>query len=248
MGSSNKIFTFFLIILLVVLPLQFVKPVLSLTRPSTPEFSVQFTGPSFNISTITYYSNETGYTQYNGTGQYWTVDHNTLEITIKNQPFSPEVLNGETTELLYFVQSKTHSSQNWTTWYSLSDQLPQQSNSDYTILTYAWNGGFVYNQGIGIPMPNDTQVDIQVQAGNGYNGREIVDGRAPWIFYGVTSDWSNQTITTGTVKPNYTNISGESPSPILPSQLVSVIITISVILVTATILILIYNRHRKKRL
>jgi hypothetical protein len=244
----SKCWALWLVAVLSVSSLLMIASAQSITKPSTPEFSVQFTGPSFNTSTITYYSNETGYTQYTGSGQYWTVEHNTLEITIKNQPFTPEVLNGETTNLFYFIQSKPHSSQNWTVWYSLSDLLPQQSNSEYTVLSYPWDGGFVLSQGFGIPMPNDTQVDIQVQAGNGIIGREIVNASkgafgVPWVFHGVTSDWSNQTITTAMVNPNYSDTSGESPRPILLSPLLVAII-FAVALIVAAILV-VYFKKRK---
>jgi hypothetical protein len=160
------------ILILTVSSLIMVNPAFAsaqITRPSVPEFTVNLV-------------------------------NNSIVLTIKNQPFTPETLSGETTTLYYNVQSKLHSSQDWTYWFLASDGYPtQDSGSKYTVLSYGWGGGFIFTSSHGIEIPSGSQVDFQVQAMNGYLGREIVNASlgafgVPWVFKGETSDWSNQTL------------------------------------------------------
>jgi hypothetical protein len=158
MGTIGK--TSALILTLIVamscLTLLTVKPVNAQTipKPSVPEFSLKYVKASY-IKVDQY------------TGASKEVDNSTIEVTIKNQPFSPQFYTSANTNtsLFYNIQVKGHYADNWTevynsynysyplgtTVYTFYD-YPVQSNSEYTTLSLPAN------------YPANSKVDFRLQA------------------------------------------------------------------------------------
>jgi hypothetical protein len=217
----------------------------TIPTPSVPEFTVKYFENSYEVPAIPptsptyttnpYSGNQTilnpgspGYPSYH-------VDNKTIELWIKNQPFS--YFNGTTNFHLYYnVRYKGHFGQNWTEYYptvylnsvsfniapngSLSKYLnffsPIQSNSNYTILP--WKSYY----------PVGDQVDYQVKAIIGHDSQSyagyIVGNFVFQDYYehatafDLESDWSpTQTITI----PETANSSPTPTIELTPSPTIS---------------------------
>jgi hypothetical protein len=203
----RKSFAIVLILILAASSLMMVKPSFaSITKPSVPEFTVKFVDSSYDVPTT--YSIDP-YTGANVTHPSYHVDNRTIELTIKNQPFVSSNDGGWDTSFYYNVRTKGHYAENWTIVYSPDLGYPTQSNSDYTVISYALDEN-VYP--FWDELSSGAQVDFQVQAmvgavHRGYNPNTTDQLLMfPWVFEGETSGWSNtQTLTVTT--------SGASPSP-----------------------------------
>jgi hypothetical protein len=146
----------------------------------------------------------------------------TIALSIKNQPFTPYYDSSVGwIHLFYDVRAKEHSVENWTNLYLredlpyLSENVPEKSDSGYTILSYSSlqsNSENTYILGDKMmDFPANSQVDFQVEALAGYihrvwnpnatNQLEML----PYVFNGQESSWSStQTITlvdTSTASP-----------------------------------------------
>jgi hypothetical protein len=230
----------------------------SIYKPSVPEFTVRFVNSSYEVPTR--YSTD----QFTGeviTRPGYTVDNSSLEIVIKNQQqFSSYESNGQIINFYYNVRTKGHYGQNWTNAYFLSDGLPTQSASDYTILSFPrYSDGFG-TCGAGFVAPYG-QVDIQVEALIGSIHRDASIFWAPYVFDGQESGWSNtQTITldeaappsapsqptatpqSPTSTPINAGVNGDSGNSItLPMGALVGIIAVVVVLVLAVSVLLIRN-------
>jgi hypothetical protein len=106
------------------------------------------------------------------------LDGNALIVTVKNQSYTSVVAwsnfilpNNATTYLCYNVQSKLHNSTDWIQWYNASSPYgfpKQNSTSEYTVISSTSSSNcpdYADNS-------NDAQVDVQVQAMNGWVGIE----------------------------------------------------------------------------
>jgi hypothetical protein len=188
MGSVNKSFALLVIVLLAVssLSLLIVKPAFAQTipTPSVPEFTVKFMG-TFSIPL-------TGYSLPS------------VNITIKNQPFTPSTdQHGNKINLYYIIQWKENSSNSWQ-----QDELPlPESNSDYTLLPLALIRS-------GLPPPTG-QVDFQVEAVIGYityvQGSVPQGEYIPPTYTGEFSGWSNTESIIVTSTPNSSSTSAYIP-------------------------------------
>ncbi len=240
MSRIGKAFVLFLTVIMVMscLILLTVKTASaqSITVPSVPQFTVKFADLSYDVPTTTTVN------QYNGqtiTNQGYHEENRTIQLTIKNQPFTSYIQNGANISFYFNVREKGAYAQNWTTLYNPNYYFPTQSNAGYTTLVYLidqnappfWDD-FV-NGGI---------VEFQVQAligfvHRGYNASATNPLEMyPWIFDGQTSNWSNtQTITVPA------SSSSPTPGPTVPglSWLVIVPLLFSVLAVALVL------RHRK---
>jgi hypothetical protein len=114
----------------------------SITNPSIPEFTVKFVNASYSVTTTD---------PYTGINETQQISNNSIEITIKNQPF--DYSNGY--RIYFNVRTKPHFEGNWTEIYYLenltssynadgsfsfaeyvSHDSPPQSNSSYTNITF----------------------------------------------------------------------------------------------------------------
>jgi hypothetical protein len=152
MGSMSKVFALFFILIMVTsgLSLLMVKPAFAQSIPtlSVPEFTIKFVNASYSVTTAN---------SYTGQSETQQISNNSIEITIKNQPF--DYSNSGLAYQIYFdVRIKPHFTNidNWTEVYSLenltssqvnekgvfyfaeyiSPDSPPQSNSSYTVITF----------------------------------------------------------------------------------------------------------------
>jgi hypothetical protein len=165
-----------------------VKPANAQTIPNLtiPQFTIKFVNASYTVTTTN---------SYTGQNQTQLINNNSIEITIKNQPF--DYSNNDLTYQIYFnIRIKPHFSNtdNWTEVYPLENLTsspanangifpfawyvysPAQSNSTSTIIdfqvaptdVYQANGYDIYGTPFyGIPI--DSQLDFQVEALVGHN-------------------------------------------------------------------------------
>ena len=211
MGRIGKSFASILILIIAIssLSLLMVKSVCaqSIPAPSAPTFTVQYVvyasyvAPTYTISPYTG-QNET----ISSGGQ---VNNETIEFTIKNQPFTPYIdSSGNYIALYYNFEYKGHFGSEWTpfpfgetgqgTWQSTWREGPSYSasKSDFTIISI--NFDYFYLESA----PAGSQVDFQVQAVTGHINPITsgpIAGEGYYNFTGQSSDWSN----TKTVTINY---------------------------------------------
>lgn len=162
----------------------------SIPKPSVPEFTLKFEPLTYYVPPI-YETNP--YTGENDTIQEGShVENDSIIVTIKNQPFSYSS-NGLTYHMYYNIRIKPRFAENWTELYPLTKQpnspydwdneswsysiylFPKyqlQSNSNYTVLSYAledllqylWRYPF-------LDTDSDVQLDFQVEAIVGHDSQ-----------------------------------------------------------------------------
>jgi hypothetical protein len=168
----------------------------------------------------------------------------TIELAIKNQPSFPK--NG----FFYNVRIRINDD-NWGPLYPNNNSVPNQSDGEYTILSYSSGYlGVEYQYHLGYKVENltaDDKIDFQVQAMVGSIHRVFNPNATnqlemyPYIFSGGTSDWSNtQTITipetSTSPSPNPT------PTPTIPELSLLAIFPLFISLLSLGLL---YRKHRK---
>jgi hypothetical protein len=205
----------------------------SITKPSVPEFTLKYVVDAFDVAPTYKTDPYTGKSVIDQEGFH--VQNNTLQITIKNQPFTSQAdSSGNYTTLYYAVAFKGHYEDRWQ--YNPYNALEKgsssdgpmssmrggsyidASHSDYTVISLSnWQSGNI---------PDGGQIDIRVQALIGHDnmvdwGRSFIGG-GDWVTYyfeGEASDWSNTqtiTISNGEVTINQSSVS-PSPSPLQPT-------------------------------
>jgi hypothetical protein len=173
--------------------------------PFVPEFNVQLVAYPYDVTSITITKTDP-YTgkQTNVTTPGYHVENRSIEITIKNQPFTPYTdEEGHKINIYYDVRIKGHFEEKWKNVYTKYEgSHPVQSNSEYTILSLPAN------------YPDEGLVDFQVQAITGYYYDELA-GRPVLPLYVLgyveTSGWSN----TQTLSVNFTEVIPEFPANII---------------------------------
>jgi hypothetical protein len=176
----------------------------TIPKPTVPEFTAQYVDRSYTVPATTTIDPYSGQSVTNPSHY---VENRTLEIAIRNQPFTPYIDSSTGAEwkitLMYQIRTKGHFAQNWTNLYSVDNGFLSASNSDYTTVSYPLSEG----SPIGGNLQANDQVDFQVKAMIGYVHRTV--GFMSWYFTGESSDWSpTQTVTIPTSNPN--------PSPTVP--------------------------------
>jgi len=232
-------------------------------KPSIPEYSVKFVDNSYD-EPPTYEIDP--YTGENVTHPSYHVKLINLEMTIKNQPFSPyyDADSGWNISFYYNIRIKGYYSEDWTELYRPSDGYPTQSDSEYTVIslgTLGENGLSLVTNAKMIDVHSGGQVDFQVEAMIGYVSR-VYDPNAtgidiyPWWFTGETSGWSNtQTITISesqtptpspATSPTPTSSPETTPSPLPTPYEIPIIGVAFIVIVFLTGLgLLIYLVKRK---
>lgn len=242
MGSKSTVTVSLLIVVLVASSLLSAQAFLvdSIAKPSVPEVSVQLVSHPYDIPAKT----NTTVDQYTGkettnTQPGYHVENKSIEITIKNQPFTPYTLTqytynyrdfdkdgsvdgsytvdgNKTVNFYFYIQVKGHYGDSWQ---SVGERYagfdgPQsnvQPDSQYSVIS------------IGNDYPEGTVLDVRVQARIGYYvaygpGLAILG----YDFYGQESDWSSiQTLDLGnpqtpTPAPTAVPIFAPTESPTLP--------------------------------
>jgi hypothetical protein len=108
-----------------------VKPANAQTIPTLiiPQFNVKFVNASYTVTTTN---------SYTGQSQTQLINNNSIEITIKNQPFDYSN-NGLTYQIYFNVRVEPHFSNtdNWTEVYPLENLTSSQANEN-GVFPYAW--------------------------------------------------------------------------------------------------------------
>lgn len=197
----------------------------STPKPLVPEFTVKIVDHSYYVPIITtnYTNPYTGQQETKTSGGNY-VEKITVDVAIRNQPFIPMTVDGNTTGLFYVIRWKGHY-EDWFYYGSLND-VPYEnsypsinyaipaSTSDITVKSYSLSS-------IG-NIPKGGEVDFQVKAQIGFSflyfGGHIqpIGTNYHWV---EESDWSAiQTITIANSTPSTTPSSYISPSSSLPES------------------------------
>jgi hypothetical protein len=188
----------------------------TIPKPSAPEFSVKLISHPYYVPST---SQTDPYTGAVTTYQGYLDENLSVEITIKNQPFTPvQMPDGNWSRLYYNIRFQGHFEKidDWS-YYPMApeDGYINASNSEYTVISLS-------------PL-NYGQLDYQAQALIGYDEPKYdgLSGNLPVpvpifignCFTGESSDWSSiQTITIG---DEFNSSPTATPSPTtstLPSQ------------------------------
>jgi len=171
----------------------------SISKPSVPEFTLEFVDNSYDVPP-TYEIDP--YTGENITHPGYHVKRITLEVKIRNQPFVPyyDADSGWNISFYYNIRIKGYYSEDWIELYRPSDGYPTQSDSEYTVISLGTLGGtglsLVTNARM-IDVPSGGEVDFQVEAMIGYVSRVYNPNATsqltmfPWQFTGEKSGWSD---------------------------------------------------------
>jgi hypothetical protein len=174
------------------------------TKPSVPEFTVKYADHSYEAPPTYTKDPYTGQSHLSSPGYH--VDNRTIDVTIKNQPFTPYTdANGNSVQLDYNIRSKGHFD-DWdsgSTRYMNSFQMSSSAYTDVSINVASWN------------IPAGGQIDFQVEATTSYTTYSS-SGSGSSTAYGCggvssvptpqttveNSDWSgSQTVTVGAYNP-----------------------------------------------
>ncbi len=218
MGKFGKTFALILILIIAIscLTLLTLKPAnaQSIPTPTITEFTLRFVDSSYDVPTTTSIDQYTGKTV---TNQGYHVENKSIELTIKNQPFTPYMQNGQFyISIFYNVKEKGNFAQNWTEIYSAGRGYLIPDKGSYTMVSYSLTQNeFPFWDHV----TNGGTIDFQVQALAGYTyvERYSNDGQflpnPGYYFEGQTSDWSNtQTITI----PETSSSASPTPTPTVP--------------------------------
>jgi hypothetical protein len=190
-------------------------------KPSIPEFTISVIDHTYDVQTTTTTTDPyDGHISTTTTPGYHMVN-GSIEISIKNQPFTPYYAsNGYPIKLFYHIRAQGFDANSW--YYlpgegSSGDYL-EASNSSQTTITLIYNAN-CFGPGMGtlINYKADGTVDFQVEAFIGFKnvtriGIDLVP--RPWDFLtqfvGQTSGWSNTQTAT---------IPNGAYTPIIPTPL-----------------------------
>ncbi len=201
----RKISTLILILFLAVsVPLTFASYV-SATKSSIPEFSLQLGAHPYDVPPVTRTDPYTGQTVTVTFGYH--VTNESVEVTIKNQPFTSTIdSSGNYTNLYYNVRFKGHYTGEW----QFERGVYNASKSDYTVVSISlqWVDSF----------QNNGELDFQVRALIGHQDRKAYDSILPpemkyyYEFAGETGEWSS----TQTIKIGENPTATPTQTPTLP--------------------------------
>jgi len=188
--SVNKFLPLILIVLLLshLLPLSIIPAnVQAASKPSVPQFTVKFIDKSYDVPPTRTTDPYTGKTI---TEPSYHVNDGLLEVTIKNQPYTPSPTSDG--HLYYLVMFKGHfgGDNDWRGLPPTDNSLRpttgyiEQSDSGYTVLTH-----------YPVKFDSGTKLDFRAKAVTGY--QQILPPPTSWHMNVETeSDWSSiQTIT-----------------------------------------------------
>ncbi len=174
------------------------------SKPSVPEFTIKYVDHSYDITPIYGIDQYTGETIITKQGEH--VDNRTVEITIKNQPFTPfNDSSGNTINRFFDVRYKGSYGEAWTTLCAGQNQMAILGGGTLYKTPYIEYGYAIQNYAAQYTTisykltPANGQMDFQVQALEGYTKgiRDAFMYRTyiTFSFYGESSSWSDtQTI------------------------------------------------------
>jgi len=200
----NKTITIALIAALIASSMTTIQLSLATSTPSVPEFTVKYVDHSYDTPATYGTDPYTGQTIVTNPSNH--VDNRTVQIVIKNQPFTAYTdENGIAINLFYNVRYKGSFGENWTMMFGEQAQWLGGTNP-YLTYGYALQDPTSSDTTVDLTLPWSIvsgKMDFQVEALVGYTNRSLAQGgimyaRWTYDFYGQESGWSNtQTITIG---------------------------------------------------
>jgi hypothetical protein len=251
----SKKFVFMLLFILVASGMLLVVPcVVPVTMPvnpsSAPEVSVVVNANHFWNPPIYTTNPYTGESAQIAQG-YWIPD-GTIEITIKNRPFTSYTdKNGNYISVYYTVFVKTES----TLWsqYTSPKHTVYQSDSDCTIITFTYGSGkpnTLAPDNLWILKEGEVR-NFRVQAVTGYFSGDSFEGEgSEWVEFTVTipkSDDSGSLFSPDVSKPSGPSVSYNTPQkkPSQQSNLIMILI-LSVCIIAILIVVIAYQYKQRK--
>lgn len=174
-----------------------------ITKPSIPEFTAEYVDYSYDIAPTYTTDPYTNNTVIQTPGEH--VSNRTIVITIENQPFTPFTdSDGNAINIFYNVRYKGSFGEEWTRVYGVQRMVWYNYDNPDNIYGYRIQDYTSQNTVVVISSPAQKgQMDIQVEALQGYTNQTYHDGHifftiTGYTFYGEESGWSStQTITIG---------------------------------------------------
>ena len=247
----SKLATLLLIAVLVLSGLVMVGAVFaqSIPKPSVPEFTVELVDSSYDVPTT--YSIDP-YTGENLTHAGYRVESRTIEIRIKNEPFTPfSITNGSNTytvRFYYNIRFKGHFEEEWHKIYNPNVNGLLASYGSYrTEAVLSLEGEYSSTEGLKIPpqgiyfptFPPNSQIDFQVEAMIGYIHHVDAMPFSADVFEGETSGWSaTQTLNIEEIQtPSPEPTSSPEPTPAEEPQQVDQDMTTGAVFAVASIVV-----------
>ena len=223
MGSINKGFSLLFAVVLAVLGLIMVEPVFaqSIPKPSVPEFTVALVSHPYEVAETTQIDPYTGAVT---TYPSYIAENKSIEITIKNQPFtSTQMVDGNWSRLYYNIRFKGHFYTGDWSYYPVKAGAAGEggyitaSNSDYTTIALPKYLSLEVQ-------PKGSQIDFQVKALIGYDEAiyRVAGNTGELVIFGIyftgeASDWSNtQTMTIPETSILTSPTPNPTPTPTIP--------------------------------
>ena len=181
--------------------------------PSIPEFTVKLLDSSYDVPTT--YSTDPYTGKQVAQGGYH-VARRTIEIRIKNQPFTSYIdSGGRNISFYYNIRMKGHYTEKWDDIYS-AEYMPTRSGSQYTVISYNSESRYSFDLAPVsrmLEVSPDGEIDFQMQALVGYR-QDTFFGNTfslSWIrFYRSrkkAAGANTQTITFPLTQSNYNSFS-----------------------------------------
>ncbi len=239
-------------------------------KPSAPTFTATLIDRSYDVPATSSVDPYTGETINHPAHR---VENYTIDLVIKNQPFTPTQVLGENrkTEFVYNIQAKGHYSTYWISLYGAAGEGPKRADAEYTKISYLLS---IYpsapdklnlqsdnlrgniNSIYGIPQ--DSELDFKVEALVGYGTRtqEIISQHFE-VLENATS--STQTVKLPIIAAN--NAASSSPAqtqtmptintgahpPTFQGLTLGEVIIISILSIIAVLLVILITVLRKRK-
>jgi hypothetical protein len=245
MNNYCKAASIALLVLLIAASLIMVKPAAGQSKPSVPEFTISVTDQSYDVPTTTTSTTDLDGRVITKTTPGYHMMTGKIEVSIKNQPFTPYYdSDGYPIKLYYHIRVKLLNPVYWR-YFPGEESYFEATNATYTTVTYGYLGHDFVHDWAGMPAYSpyrvDGTVDFQVEAFIGhtnttyrYTGAPVIRSEDLIVKYvGQTSGWSNTqtaTIPNGaytpsiptplpTAKPTSTSYPTTSYIPTIPSAI-----------------------------
>ncbi len=201
-----------------------VKAQSTMPKPSIPEFTVSVTDHSYDVPTTTTTTTDLDGRIITTTTPGYHMINGSIEVSIKNQPFTPYYdSDGYPTNLYYHIRIKLLDPDP-TYWRYIpgEDQYFSATNSTYTVVTYGYQDHSFVDTWGGMPAYSsfkaDGSIDFEVEAFIGHTNTTYRFSGAPVIrsedlivrYVGQTSGWSSTQTAT---------IPNGAYTPIIPTPL-----------------------------
>jgi hypothetical protein len=192
MNQTRTGFSLALLLILAVSSSAIIQGVSSVSTPSVPEFTVEYVDASYDVPAT---HSIDPYTGADVNQQGYHVKNRTIQVSIKNVPFTAYESGGQKIGYFLNIRVKGSYADDWLNVYNPDNGYLMQSNFSYTTVAFSLDDNyFPFWDNI----PSGGTVDIQVQAliGSVHRIQNVTAtdplSMYPWVFDGQSSEWSPQ--------------------------------------------------------